>query len=332
MKKQLLIAAVAASMTSVAMADVSITGNAKFEYFNTETATASTNKTNTEVNLGIKGQSGDTSVVIDLEFNTHGSVDSATAETSAGVLDVENLYMTTKIGDITIKGGNYSSGTTGILGEIDNGGRANNKVTLSGSFGGVDAYMGNSGTAGAGSTQIDGNMFVGASTTVAGWKVQAKHVSADVDAFGISGEVSGLGIRLEQKNDTAANGDTTFGNLTYSTNGIDLAYAWIDSDKANQIGEDDSSIFAVENGIMTGTTDTGNAQISAKTSIAGNTVTIKSGSVENGIATGTDLDYMQIAASRSLAAGSTLAITYTDKDVTASTDTQVLEIDLSVKF
>jgi len=328
MKKQLLIAAVAASMTSVAMADVSITGNAKFEYFNTETATVSTNKTNTEVNLGIKGQSGDTSVVIDLEFNTHGTTETA----GNGALDIENLYMTTKIGDITVKGGNYSSGTSGILGEIDNGGRANNKVTLSGSFGGVDAYMGNSGTAGSGSTQIDGNMFVGASTTVAGWKVQAKHVSADVDAFGISGEVSGLGIRLEQKNDTAANGDTTFGNLTYSTNGIDLAYAWIDSDKANQIGEDDSSIFAVENGIVTATTDTGNAQISAKTSIAGNTVTIKSGSVENGIATGTDLDYMQIAASRSLAAGSTLAITYTDKDVTASTDTQVLEIDLSVKF
>jgi hypothetical protein len=31
---------------------------------------------------------------------------------------------------------------------------------------------------------------------VAGWKVQAKHNSATVDSFGISGEVSGVGIRM----------------------------------------------------------------------------------------------------------------------------------------
>jgi hypothetical protein len=332
MKKQLLIAAVAATMTSAAFADVSITGDAKFEYFNTETSTVTTNKTNTEVNLGIKGKNGDTSVVMNLEFNTHGSVDSATAATSAGVLDVEDIYMTTKIGDVTVKGGNYATGTSAILGEIENGGRASNKVTISGSTGGVSWYAGNSAAAGEGSTQLNGNMFVGGSMDVAGWKVQAKHNSATVDSFGISGEVSGVGIRLEQKNDTAANGDTTFGNVTYSTNGIDLAYAWLDSDKANQIDEDDSAIFAVENGIVTATTDTGNAQITAKTSVAGNTVTVKSGSVENGIATGTDLDYTQIAVSRPLASGATFAATYTDKDDSTSTDTQILELDLSVKF
>jgi len=327
MKKQLLIAAVAATMGTAAMADVSITGDAKFEYFNTETSTVSTNKTNTEVNLGIKGKNGDTTVVANLEFNTH---DAASNDVSA--MDIEDLYMTTKIGDVTVKGGNYATGTSAILGEIENGGRASNKVTLSGSNGGVSWYLGNSGSVGEGAMQIDGNMFVGASMDVAGWKVQAKHNSATVDSFGISGEVSGVGIRLEQKNDTATNGDTTFGNVTYSTNGIDLAYAWLDSDKANQIDEDDSAIFAVENGIVTATTDTGNAQITAKTSVAGNTVTVKSGSVENGIATGTDLDYTQIAVSRPLASGATFAATYTDKDDSATTDTQILELDLSVKF
>ena len=332
MKKQLLIAAVAATMGTAAMADVSITGDAKFEYFNTETSTVSTNKTNTEVNLKLRGKSGDTTVVMDIAANG-----GATASTAAGVTAisgtvVEDMYLTTKVGDVTVKGGNYSTGTSAILGEIENGGRANNKVTLSGSTGGVSWYAGNSATVGTGATQINGNMFVGASMDVAGWKVQAKHNSATVDSFGISGEVSGVGIRLEQKNDTAANGDTTFGNVTYSTNGIDLAYAWLDSDKANQIDEDDSAIFAVENGIVTATTDTGNAQITAKTSVAGNTVTVKSGSVENGIATGTDLDYTQIAVSRPLASGATFAATYTDKDDSATTDTQILELDLSVKF
>jgi hypothetical protein len=324
MKKQLLIAAVAATMGTAAMADVSITGNAKFEYFNTETSTVSTNKTNTEMNIGIKGQNGDTSVVINVEVNGHGD----------DQIDIEDMYMTTKVGDVTIKGGDYASGTSGILGEIDNGGRANDKVTISGSNAGVSWYLGNSGTAG-GSTQIDGNMFVGASMDVAGWKVQAKHNSATVDSYGISGAVSGLGVRLEQKNSSTANNDVTFGNLTYSTNGIDLAYAWIDADTTGLVTEDDSSIFAVEMATTGGvalTNATGVDQISAKTSIAGNTVTVKSGSVEKGISATADLDFMQIAVSRPLASGATFAATYTDKDDSATTDTQILELDLSVKF
>jgi type 1 fimbria pilin len=58
MKKQLLIAAVAATMTSAAMADISISGNAKFEYQNVETTgvAINVNQTNTEVNLKLRGQ------------------------------------------------------------------------------------------------------------------------------------------------------------------------------------------------------------------------------------------------------------------------------------
>ena len=124
MKKQLLAAAVAATMTSVASADISITGNAKFEYFNTDTGSVSTNSTNTEVNLGIKGQTGNTAVVANVEINTHGS-------DSSGAVDVEDLYMTTSIGDVAIKAGNYATSTSALGGEMDQGGRATNKVALS---------------------------------------------------------------------------------------------------------------------------------------------------------------------------------------------------------
>jgi hypothetical protein len=34
-------------------------------------------------------------------------------------MDIEDLYMTTKIGDVTVKGGNYATGTSAILGEIE---------------------------------------------------------------------------------------------------------------------------------------------------------------------------------------------------------------------
>jgi len=324
MKKQLLIAAVAATMTSAAMADVSITGNAKFEYFNTQTSTVSTNKTNTEVNLGVKGKNGDTSVVANLEFNTHGA-------DSSGAIDVEDLYMTTKVGDVTVKGGNYASGTSGLLGEIDEGGRANNKVTLSTTINGVKVYAGNSGTASTGASQINGNMFVGVSAKVAGFTVQAKHNSPTVDSFGIAGDVAGFGVRLETKQNDTANSDVTFGQIDKKVGDLALTLAWLDVDNTDSlVGETDSAIFAVENGGKASARD--NMQVSAKTSVAGNTVTVKSGSIDKGISSTADLDYTQIAVSRGLASGATFAATYTDKDDSATTDTQILELDLSVKF
>jgi len=330
MKKQLLIAAVAATMTSAAIADVSITGNGKFEYFNTETSTASTNKTNTEVNLKITGKTGDTSVVANYEFSNQSDVDGGQAS-----MDIEDIYMTTKIGDVSVKAGNYASGTAGILGEIDEGGRATNKVTLSTTIGGVSIYAGNSDhgetAASTGTTTLNGNMFFGASADVAGWKVQAKKVSATRDAFGISGNVNGLGVRLETvSNDTAAS-DVTFGQLDYTVGDIALTYAFLDVDNTDSlVGETDSAIFAVENGGKASARD--NNQVSAKTSVAGNTVTVKSGSIDKGISSTADLDYMQVAVSRPLASGATFAATYTDKDDSATTDTQILELDLSVKF
>ncbi len=335
MKKQLLIAAVAATMTSVAIADIAITGNAKYEYFNTQkTSGADTNTANTEVNLKVSGKNGDTTAVVNFEINSHGAGSSDT-------MDIEDTYMTTKIGDVTIKGGNYASGTSGIMGEIDEGGRASNKVTLSGTVAGVKIYAGNGAAAGTGPTEVTSTMFVGASTTVAGWKLQAKKLDANDEAYGISGDIEGFGIRLETKNAQAANSDVTFGSITKTVGDYALGYAWIDADAAGKVTESDSSIFAVEMSTATaGTADTGVdgvSQFSAKTSIAGNSVTVKAGKV-SASAGYQDADFAQIAASRSLAAGSKLALTYTDKDdrsiatSTSQTDTQVFEIDLSVKF
>ena len=354
MKKQLLIAAVAATMGTAAMADLSINGNGKFEYFSSETGTAAaTNKTNTEVNLGFVGKTGDTSVVLNMEFNTHGrtsvtdsdtdtdSDDSTAASTNAlpntdnNTLHIEDMYMTTKVGDISVKAGNFGAPTSALLGEIDNGGRATNKVILSTSMGGAKFYMGNAGAPAAGSssagqTAINQNMFAGVTMSVAGMKVQAKKIDEDTNAFGISGDMGGVAYRLEQKSDTVANGDITFAQVSGSANGVALTYAAVDADVVGKISEDDSGIFAVS--ASGGSTVKGIKQFSASTSLAGNVVTVKSGSVESGISAGVDLDFMQIKGVRNLASGATAAVTYTDKSATATTDTETLEIDLSVKF
>ena len=340
MKKQLLIAAVAATMTSVAMADISISGNAKYEYKNTDSSDSTvpgTNTSNHEVNLKVTGKTGDTTVVMDIASDGNKSA------------AIEDQYITTKIGDVSIKAGNYASGTSGILGEIDNGNRANNKVHLSTSMGGVSVYAGDSSSAAFGTSgaELKGNMYYGASTTVGGFKVEAKHNSPTQDSYAIAGDVAGFGVRLEQMNNDGADNDATFGNITKEMNGINFGYAWIDGDESTTaITEEDSSIFAVEAGhinTVAGVTKArqktgvkGVKQFSASTAVAGNTVTVKAGSLD-AKTTHQDADFMQIDVKRALASGATLAVTYTDADnvvLAGATkhDVASFEVDLSVKF
>jgi len=328
MKKQLLIAAVAATMTSAAMADISISGDAKFEYFNTEdTANATSNTSNTEVNIKIVGKSGDTTVVLNNEFNASGDSD----------MDTEDMYMTTKIGDVSVKAGNWASGTSGILGEIDNGSRSTDKVSLSTSISGAKIEFGSTPSNGSSNT-------VTVSMPVAGFNVAVKESSDSYTAYGISGDIAGFGVRLEQQSSDTANKDVTFGNITKDVNGIALGYAWIDADTAaDTVTEEDSSIFAVEmgeinNGTAVQKTDVvGVKQFSASTSVAGNTVTVKVGTLE-GAAGHHDADFTQFDVKRALASGATLALTYTNKDshniasTATLTDTATFEADLSVKF
>ena len=353
--KKLIAAAVATTVSAAALADISITGNAKYEYFNAQTGTAaSTNKTNTEVNLSIAGKKGDSGAVLNLEFNTHGDVSvtdtdtvisafntttgavtSATAANgSRGHLDVEDMYMYTKVGDINVKAGNWATGTSALLGEIDNGPRASNKVDLRTTIGGATIYAGNSGTAGTGAALINNNMYAGVVMNVGGATVELKQLDEDTDGFGIKGSVAGVDYRFEQKSDTAANGDVTFGEVKTALNGVTLGYAFVDADKAGKIDEDDSSIFAVEAATSTGAISTamGVDQIMASTKIDGNTVTLKNGSVDKGIDASTDLDFTQVSVSRALASGANAVVTYTTKDATSTTTTDTLEVELNVSF
>jgi len=332
MKKQLLIAAVAATMTSVAIADISITGNAKFEYQNKDTGAAAqinTNKTNSEVNLAIVGKTGGTAVTVKVASNGNGT------------LVVEDQYMTTTIGDVSVKAGNFASGTSGVLGEIDNGGRSNNKIHFSTELAGMSVYMGNAGNGGAstGFTNINNNMYAGVSAKVGGMTVQAKKVSPTADAFGIAGDLSGVSFRVEEKSNDAANSDVTFASVSTEMNGVTLGYAMIDADQAGLVTENDSSIFAVEMGSAGGakTNAIGVSQFMAKTAVAGNTVTFKAGTLDHS-GTVQDSDFTQIDVKRPLAAGALLAVTYTNADAAnvaagaAMTDTTTFEAELSVKF
>ena len=330
MKKQLLIAAVAATMTSAAMADISIAGDAKFEYFNTDAAaTEAVASTNTEVNIKITAKNGDTTVVLNNEFNSSSAA-------GAG-MDTEDMYITTKIGDVSVKAGNFATSTTAILGEIDAGGRAQDKVSLSTSMGGIKvAYAVAEGT-GNGAAQLNSDTSsVTISGKVAGFNVVVKDDSDSYTGYGISGDVAGFGVRLEQKSSDTANSDVTFGNITKDVNGVTLGYAWIDADTTGLVSEGDSSIFVAEMNTTDTSTVVGSAtgvtQFSASTVVAGNAVSVKVGSVDDGISAGVDKDFSKVTVTRALAAGSSLELSLQDVDTGASASTETFEAQLSVKF
>jgi len=333
MKKQILAAAVAASVSAVAIADISITGSAKYEYIYTDYSdtTQSKNESNTEMKLAINGKKGDTGVFIGVELDGSDSADNG-----AEKLDVEDMYLTTKIGDINVKAGNWASGTTALMGEVDNGPRSHGKIDLSTTVGSVKVYAGNGGGAdsgaASGASAINENMYAGAQFTIGGQNVHVKHVSDTEDHFGISGELSGLKYRVETKSVDTANSDVTFAEVGTTIGGMGVSYAMIDADAGNLVDENDSTIFAREMGLLTGTTDDGQQQVTVSTSVDGNSVTFKAGTIDNAFGAGLDQDYTQINVARPLASGATATITYTDYDSSSTVQTETFEIDLSVSF
>jgi hypothetical protein len=332
--KKLIAAAVASSMTAFAMADISITGDAKYEYDLTDNNGTKTATSNTEAHINFTGKSGDTTFVAKFQLVEQGA-ETGSANTD-GDFDMEDTYIQTTVAGVGVKAGNYASSTSGLAGEIEEGGRSHGKVTLSYKLGDVSLYAGNGGTSGStGADQgVNSNMFAGASTTVAGQTLHVKKNSDERDSFGIKGSVGGVNYRYEAIDDdgtasTITAGEADYVELDTTINGITFQYARLDADNATLLSETDSAVFAIESGGIS--TSTGQDQIAISTTVDGNKVTVKSGSVEKGISTTVDKDYTQLSVSRALSSGATAVITYTDQDMATGTKDN-LELELNVKF
>ena len=328
--KKLIAAAVASSMTAFAMADISITGDAKYEYDLTDNAGTKTTTANTEAHLNFTGKSGDTTFVANVQLVERGAA-------AAGEFDLEDSYMTTNVAGIGIKAGNYASGTSALAGEIEQGGRSTGKVTMSYKLGDISMYAGNGGTASGGADGgINNNMFAGASTTVAGQTLHIKKASDTRDNFGIKGNVGGVSYRYENVDQSATStytaGEADYFEVSGTVSGITLQYAKLDADNATLLEEDDSAVFAVEAGGSSYTSTVKEQdQIAVSTTVDGNKITLKNGTLKNGISSTKDTDYTQVGVSRALSSGATAVITYTDTDVSGGSK-ENLEIELNVKF
>ena len=331
--KKLIAAAVATSVSAIAIADVSIGGNANYEYFSTTVGSKTTYTADTEVNLNVKGKTGDTGVVLNMEFNNHGTVD---GDAGDGNIDIEDMYITTKVGDINVKAGHYGSGTTALAGEIESGARSTDKVTLSTNVGGWTVGYAVS----EGSSSMNGQgASVSASGTISGVKVQVKEQSDSATYVGVAGSLSGIDYRLENKDADAASSDVFFGDISTKVGDMTVGYTVIDADSAGKITEGDSGILGLSvNGADSetlttrGITATGASQFRISAPMAGNTISAKIGTIDDGIAAGTDVDFTELKLTRKLASGATLNLIFDDYDSAAGVTTEVIELDLSVSF
>jgi hypothetical protein len=305
MKKQLLIAAVAATMSLSAMADISIAGSAKANSIN--------GVVSIESDLVITGKSGDTSVVAKISLDSGmnaGTQAASTANDASGVTAtgdvvatdaiVEDLYLTTSFEGVNIKIGEYRSGAS----ELDQtSSAASTRYNLSTSMGGITvAYEA---TAGASDVALSG--------TVSGVSVSHKIKSSDDTETTVSGSLAG--VSLIWNNEHTDSGDKNDTAITVSTdfNGVGVKYVKIDSDTGT-----------VSDGYV-GKFDLGaNQEASAfgvSTSVAGNTVTFKKIDINN-------VDSTKVILTRALASGATFEAVYTDNDTAAD----VLDLELAVKF
>jgi hypothetical protein len=312
--KKLIAAAVATSVSAIAMADISITGQLKTNYTHKDYQTTALNDSDsfsTEGDLYIKGKSGDTTVVMNF-----GGIDTATSGTRSQ-MNHEDVYVTTKVGDVALKMGNFDNGNNSL--------RASSRaprVSASTSLGGFnlsylngdtsqDDEVGIATTLGGvnvGYTLKDGGETIKASTSLGGVNVSylglpSDTADSDRNAIELSTEMNGVGIKLGSA--TAETGTAISGDFE-SAGGLEFTPL---------AGQD---VTAVE----------------LSTSLAGNKVTFRNISVDGYATSGKDWDMNKIIVTRPLASGATLEVTYKDINDDGSTDTdmEVLDIELAVKF
>jgi hypothetical protein len=219
MKKQLLIAAVAATMTSAAMADISLTGDVTASI--NHKAGASTVKWN-EVNLAVTGTNGANKAVVTM------------TSTAAGAFTLEESYVSTSIEGLSVKIGTMNGRTGTSMTHAD---KASSKVSVGTSIGGVKVGYSIGNGSKDGKTTVSGSIagfsvkmqdalealgdrYTTVTGDVAGVAVTAE-ISKGADAFSVSKEIAGVNFMyadLDKGSNNNADQDSTFGNIDGHTN------------------------------------------------------------------------------------------------------------------
>jgi len=313
MKKQLLIAAVAATMTSAAMADISISGAAKanFTVVDFEDTQANTNTISREMDIKIAGKNGDTSVVMNIANDSLGS---------AGLV-TEDSYVATKLGDVAVKVGAWDNGNNALRASS----RTDAHLAATATLGGVTVTYDGYGDAADDSVKL--------AADISGVAVSYKQVATGED-IAVSTTVGGVKVSYLALNRDTANTDRSVVEVAGSFNGVDVKVAQATADSGDAI--DGDTWMGDFEGNTSGAYMLSNGQdvtsVSLKTQMAGNTVEFRNTKVDD--VAGEDTSFNKFIVTRPLANGTTFEATYTDLDDKGATDTDssTLDLELAVKF
>jgi len=354
MKKQLIAAAVASSVSAIAMADISITGALKTNYTHTDYEAASANDSDIfshEADLKITGKSGDTTVVMnfggmDFTSETATAISDGTAATvstvatfssttSAGThtsgtngtsgtlannkIDIEDLYLTTKIGDVSLKAGQWDNGNNELRASSRKGG----KFEASTSMGGIDVKYANGNAA-------DDEVTVG--TSLGGVSVSYTDKNAG-NAVKASTTVGGVGLKYYAENSDSTSADRVYYEASTTVGDVSVKIGKAEAEVSATIeGDTWMGDFEGASGAYDLTAGQDVTTVELATSVAGNKVTFRNTQISD--VTDEDTSFNKVIVTRPLASGATFELTYTDlsDDGDTATDATTLDLELAVSF
>jgi hypothetical protein len=302
MKKQLLIAAIAATMGTAAIADVAITGAALVKFVNTDITGVDTNVVSNEFDLDINGSHGSTTV------NMHIDSDNGT--------NTMATKMTTSIAGVSITAGSYAGSKSILSAKTVKA----TKSVVSYDAGVAKIAFENNATGTGSKTTISGDL--------AGVAVSWMTKSAQ-DELKLSGSVAGVSIAYHNIDSNTAASDATAITVSGEVSGVTLTYVDASVDASAQV---DGDAFFGNTANISGNGDDFSG-FSAAMDVAGNTVTVKHFEQDSATAI-RDAKTNEILVTRALASGTTLNAKYTSLDVNNGTtgDKDTLEVKLSVAF
>jgi hypothetical protein len=327
MKKQLLVAAVAATMTSVAMADISISGSANIKMAGKALSTdaAAVQSSSQNMDIDITGSNGATKVFAHLDIDNAASGGGTETSASGGTINVDKLYMTTAIGSVNVKAGDWSS-CVGMVEGVQACTTTNNSIALSTTVAGLTV-----GVSGGMSNDSANNSF-SVSGKVAGLDFKIKDNENTYTNISVKGDVAvgtGTGFYVEQMSRDAADSDATLVAAHTVVNGVTLKAASYEADTAGvTAGSNNGDIrplgtslvgdyHTAHAGTLVGIKDIKGFGIN--TDVAGNNVNVVVGNYDTTALNG--LDFADIVVTRKLAAGTTLDMSYGKIDTSATADT-----------
>jgi len=319
MKKQIIAAAVAASVSAVALADISITGAAQVNYTNKETVGVASdeNKFTHESSLKITGKNGDTTFVMGFGG---GALDNtaATVDTTAhGTFNAEDVYMKTSVNGISVQAGQWDNGNN----ELRASARKNGQLKLGTKVGDVNLGMLTS-SAGASAEEFTVGTSLGGVAVSFTKKAAGETIKA-------SGSVGGINIKYLGLPSDSANADRDYIELSTKVGDVAVKVGQANAESAANIRGDSwlGDYEETAKVLSDGQDVTG---IELKTAMAGNTLTYRNITVDD--VASNDMDINKFIVTRPLASGATMEVTYTSTDDDNAANTDVFDVELRVAF